>query len=163
MTTTQILQDGSRYDAVWGGSRASSWKDSHPSMLVSLYFIQEQDWIQAGGHNLAWWRSNHPDWILYACDGSGAPTHQIAYMHGETNVPLDIHNPAVGDYQIRQTFAPYAIAHNYNALSVDEVFFNNVMGKDLGPGYFGCGVWKNGSFIRRYNAINDPQWSSDTA
>ncbi len=131
-------------------------------MLVSLYFIQEQDWTQAGGHDLAWWQSNHPDWILYACDGAGAPTHRIAYMHGETNVPLDIHNPAVADYQIRQTFGPYAIAHNYNALSIDEVFFFNDMGWDQGPGYYGCGIWKGGSFVRRYNGRYDPQWSNDT-
>ncbi len=162
MTTGQILQDGSRYDAVWGGSRASSWTRSHPSMLVSLYFIQEQDWIQAGGHNLAWWQANHPDWILYACDGAGTPTHHIAYMHGETNVPLDIHNPSVADYQIRQTFGPYAIAHNYNALSIDEVFFFNDMGLDQGAGYYGCGIWKNGSFVRRYNGKYDPQWANDT-
>ncbi|MBC5825072.1 MAG: hypothetical protein GIX02_09665 [Candidatus Eremiobacteraeota bacterium] len=162
MTTNQILQDAPRYDAVWGAGRPSVWNSAHPSMLVSLYFIQEQDWRQAGGHNLTWWQANHPDWILYACDGTGTPTHRIAYMHGETDVPLDIHNPAVADYQIRQTFGPYASAHGYNALAIDEVFFFDDMGWDLGPGYYGCGIWSNGGFIRRYSGRYDPQWASDT-
>jgi len=159
MTAAQRIAAGPRYDVVWGGNYPAQWLTKHASIVVSYYFIMEQSDPK---HTLAWYQANHPDWILYNCTSSGTPTHTVAYMPGQTSVPLDIRNPSVVDFQIRTMAAPPVIASNYTALAVDQVVFTIPMGGNAGAGSYGCGVYQGSNFVTRYTGKKDPAWASDT-
>ncbi len=177
MTEQQATAAAPRYDVVWGsgigraGATARAWQLGNPRLLNARYFVQESDNTPISGHDLAWWQTNHPTWILYDCDTQDHPTRTVAYQPKlNDDVPLDITNPSVVQYQIRSV-GDYAIAHGYNAIAADQVLFFNNMGNQV-PGYFGCGTYDaNGNFVRRYhmNASGhtfpnrDPQWKHDTA
>lgn len=170
MTPQQIQADAPRYDGVWGASQAQPWLSVHPGMLVSRYFIPQEDRSQLSGHDLAWWQANHPDWILYACDAGGNPTHDYAYWPGvdKPDVPLDFHNPAVIDYQVRRLNGTSAIANGHNALAIDQIIFEDAMvggnpnfGQTVKSGEYACGIWQDGKFVRRYSGVNDPAWAAD--
>ena len=158
-TTDWISSDARRYDAVWGTVHPSLWDAAHPGMIVSDYFILGLDRQAVSGHSLAWFQANHPDWLLYACDASGTPTHDLATMSGVPDgIPLDIANPAVLDYQVRQVMVSNALANGYNALALDQVVFQDFYGV---RGEWGCGVWNGDTFVRRYSAPSDPQFASN--
>lgn len=170
MTTAQIQSDAPRYDAVWGANQAPLWVSGHPGILVSRYFIPQEDRFVLSGHDLNWWQANHPDWILYACDASGNPTHDFAWWSGvdRPDVPLDFHNPAVIDYQVRELNGANAIANGQNALAIDQIVFEDAMtggnpnfGQTVKSGEYACGVWQNGLFVHRYSGVHDPAWTSD--
>jgi hypothetical protein len=83
-----------------------------------------------------------------------------AYVPGLTTaIPLDVHNPAVVQYQIR-TMAAYAHRVGYHALSIDEATFWQA-DTGAGAGTYGCGIYQNGSFVRRYAGVSDPNWAND--
>ncbi|MDQ2866462.1 MAG: hypothetical protein M3R51_09575, partial [Candidatus Eremiobacteraeota bacterium] len=168
ISAPQAQADGPRYGVTWGArpGMAPSWTAKNASLIATYYMPQETDASPVGwgdaGHTYAWWKTNHPDWILYACDAAGTPTSTPAYIAElPNNVPLDIHNPEVVAYQI-QTAAHYAIAENYNGIAFDEVLFENVTGTGVGSGYYGCGIYSNGSFVRRYSGVHDANWEADT-
>ncbi len=177
MTAEQATAAAPRYDVIWGsgignkGATARAWQLGNPHLLNARYFVQESDNKPISGHDLAWWESNHPTWILYDCDTEDHPTRTVAYQPKlNEDVPLDITNPAAIEYQIRSV-GNYAVAHGYNAIAADQVLFFNNMGNQL-PGYFGCGTYdSNGNFVRRYRKNpaghtfpnRDPQWKHDTA
>ena len=165
ITQTAASQDGWRYSAVWGARNniGTSWLNSNAGLQTAYYNALETDESSTAwgaiGHTLSWWQSNHPDWVLYACTASGAPTTTPAYVPGlATNVPLDVHNPAVIDYQVR-LMANYAHELGYHALAIDEATFWQA---DEGvSGGYGCGIYQNGSFVRRYSGSTDPNWAAD--
>jgi hypothetical protein len=171
MSSSQIASDANRYDMVWASFDPQPWRSGNAQALVSRYYIIEEDNTLISGHNLQWWQQNHPDWILYACDSSGNPTHDIAYTPGDgfADVPLDMHNPAVVQYQIQQSLIPYAQANGYNALALDEVIFRDVMlggnpelGQTVKAGEYGCGIYNaDGTFTKLYNGPTDPTWTQD--
>lgn len=168
ITAQQAMADGPRYGIVWGPrpGMPRNWHANNPSLVATYYMPQETDASSVSwgriGHDLAWWEKTHPDWILYACTPSGTPTKSAAYIAQlPNNVPLDVHNPDVIAYQIRTT-AAYSIANDYNGLAVDEVVFYNATGSALGTGYYGCGIYSRGKFVRRYNGEEDPAWTADT-
>ncbi len=170
MSPAQIVSDAPRYDAVWGASQPQLWLGAHPGMVVSRYFIPQEDRSQLSGHDLNWWQTNHPDWILYACRSNGTPTHDYAWWPGvdAPDVPLDFHNPDVIDYQVRQLNGQNAIQNGDNALAIDQVIFQDAMvggnpnfGQTSKPGEYACGVWSNGAFVRRYSSASDPAWTAD--
>ncbi len=160
--------DGPRYSLVWGArpGMASAWRKNNSSLIASYYMPQETDasWVSWGGigHNLAWWEANHPDWVLYSCTASGTPTKIPAYVGSlPQNIPLDIHNPAVVQYQVKLA-ASYALKNGYNGLAYDEVLFQNIGGVTAGAGAYACGIYQNGTFVRRYSSKNDVAWADDT-
>lgn len=165
ITQTAASQDGWRYSAVWGARNniGTSWLDSNASLQTAYYNALETDESSTAwgaiGHSITWWQSNHPDWVLYACTSSGTPTTTPAYVPGlPYNVPLDVHNTAVIDYQIR-LMANYAHQLGYRALAIDEATFWQA---DEGvSGGYGCGIYQNGSFVRRYTGPTDPNWAAD--
>ena len=168
VSTSSAVADGPRYGVVWGArpGMPSSWRANNSSLVVTYYMPQETDpsYLSWGGigHNLAWWQANHPDWVLYSCTASGAPTKIPAYVASlPNNIPLDFHNPAVVNYQIHAA-ANYAIANGYNGLAIDEVVFTNIGGVTAGTGAYGCGIYQNGTFVRRYSGKTDPTWTTDT-
>ncbi|MDQ2865623.1 MAG: hypothetical protein M3R51_05305, partial [Candidatus Eremiobacteraeota bacterium] len=127
ITSSQGSADGPRYGVVWGARPGMPpyWRAHTSSLVVGYYMPQETDQSYDGwgnaGHDLTWWKANHPDWILYACTSSGTPTTTPAYLSQlPYNVPLDVHNPEVVTYQIENA-GNYAVANGYNGLSVDQV------------------------------------------
>lgn len=170
MTPQEIQSEAPRYDGVWGAFQPQAWLSAHPGMLVSRYFIPQEDRSGLSGHDLAWWQANHPDWILYACDANNNPTHDFAYWPGvdKPDVPLDFHNPAVIDYQVRQLNGASAIQNGMNALAIDQVVFADAMaggnpnfGQTVKRGEYACGIWQGSTFVRRYNGVNDAAWNAD--
>lgn len=174
MTTSQIQQEAPFFDAVWGAFYPQVWNSAHPGMYVSRYVLPNEDERLISGHDLAWFQTNHPDWILHACDANNNPQpNDLAYFYtGFGDVPLDIHNPAVVDYQVRM-LGDYMIANGYNSLAIDNVEFDNYSAApnpEFGegspqPGWFGCGIYSNNTFVRRYSGprlASDPAWNADT-
>jgi hypothetical protein len=165
ITQAAASADGWRYSAVWGARNniGTSWLNSNPSLQTAYYNALETDESSTGwgaiGHTLSWWQSNHPDWVLYSCTSAGSATTTPAWVPGlSTNVPLDVHNPAVVQYQVR-LMANYAHLLGYRALAIDEATFWQA---DEGvSGGYGCGIYQNGSFVRRYSGSSDPNWAAD--
>ena len=165
ISAEEAQDDGSRYGAVWGSrpGMAGAWTDGNRRITATYYMPQETDasWDLWGnqGHTLAWWQEHRPNWVLYECTADGRPTRTPAYMSNlPTNVPLDIHNPEVVAYQVRLA-ANYAHEHGYEGLAFDEVLFYNETGN--GSNY-GCGIFQDGKFVRRYSGKIDNDWNLDT-
>lgn len=173
ISASAAAADGPRYDVVWGvrPGFASTWLTNAPALHASYYVPMETDASQTNwgalGHNLAWWQTNHPTWIDYACDTNGNPTRNVAYQSGWTNqVPLDISNPAVQQYQF-STWLTYASGQSYNAIAADEVLLSNSQVQGTGSTYlYDCGTYDtNNNFVRRYQDPRkgfDAVWAQDT-
>ncbi len=160
---------------VWGagtgdaGANPRTWLAGNSHLAATQYIVQPTDHYAVSQHDITWWQANHPDWIVYDCDQNNNPTRTVAYQPGlPQDVPLDIHNPSVVNYQI-QTAAAFAIAHGANAIGADQTLFFDYDGRQQ-PSWFGCGVYsRDGSFIRRWGALKggfpnyDPQWNHDVA
>jgi hypothetical protein len=159
-----------RVDAVWASTEPRAWTAPHPGILVSQYFIMGMDRYSIMHHSLSWWQANHPDWILYACTSSGAPTHDIAYMSeiDVPDMPLDISNSSAVAYQI-STMSQAARSAGYSALAIDQVVFWNIYyggNPSFGQPHintteYACGTWHGKTFTRRYSSRNDPQYITD--
>lgn len=160
MSSTQVANEAPHYDSVWGAFEPSMWDADHPGMIVSRYMLPVEDDNLVSGHDLNWWKANHPTWILYACDSNNNPTTHLAWSTtGFPDVPLDFHNPDVISYQM-SIMIPYLRANGYNTLAVDNTNLTNylegpnppVEGLSAQPGWYGCGIYDaNGNFVRRYN------------
>lgn len=168
ISSVAATADGPRYGMVWGSRNGMPppWRTNNTTLAPTYYMPMPTDassniWGEIG-HSLSWWKTYHPDWILYVCTSSGTPTTTPAYMSQlPYNVPLDIHNPSVVSYQIHDA-GKYAIKYGYTGLGFDQVLFTNPTGTAEGSGYFGCGIYKSGSFIRRYSSRTDSAWITDT-
>jgi hypothetical protein len=172
MTDQQIQQEAPFYDTVWGSFRPSVWDSAHPGMYVSRYVLPNEDIRLISGHDLAWFQTNHPDWILYACQPDGTLTHQLAYSGtGFHDVPLNIDNPDVVAYQL-SLIGPNMISAGYNAIAADNiVFVNYLMGPNpefgegsVQPGWYGCGIWQGNTPKVIYHGgrlAADPTWIAD--
>ena len=131
MSTTNIQTESAHYDAVWGAFEPSTWigaPNREPGQILSRYEIPFEDEYLISGCNLSCWQAQHPDWILYACDGNGNPTQDLPWTGSgfPNDVPLDIHNQNVVNYQVNQLIA-YMQANGYTALAVDQVVFENYL------------------------------------
>jgi len=158
-----------RFDVVWGSFDPTPWRNADPAALVSRYYILEEDSYEITGRTLAWWEAHEPSWILYACTPRGHLTREVAYTPGVgfPDVPLNISNPAVVEYQVR-SLASYAIAHHYNAVAIDEVLLENVLlggnpklGQRIYPGYYACGSWYGSRPVVRYTSKTSSLWAAD--
>ena len=165
ITSTEAENHGWRYSAVWGSRPGMPvpWRYSNSGLKASYYFIAITDASTSSwggiGHALTWWNAYHPTWVLYACKSDGTPTHTPAYVSGLPNVPLDIHNSSVVNYQIHSLIGPYAKARGYTALAADEVTY--WFAGSGGTGYYPCGIWSGGKFIRRYSGQHDSTYATD--
>jgi hypothetical protein len=167
----QARDDARRYGLVWGDriGMPAYWSAGNPAIVNTYYVPQEDDadWDCCDGsggigHTLSWWQTYHPSWVLYACTADGTPTRLPAFISGlQTNVPLDIHNPDVVDYQVHLA-GDYAIEQNFQGLAYDEVLFYNVTGNAINSTDYGCGIYDGGEFVRRYSGKTDPRWTADT-
>lgn len=169
MSNAEIAADAYRYSSVWASFNPAAWHAAKPAVFTSHYYLPEEDSNAISGHDITWFQTNHPDWIMYACDTNNNPTTQYAYTGvGFPDVVLDMRNPLVVDYEIRQSLGPYLIANHYRAAALDQVVFSNVevggnpeLGQKVISGYYGCGIYLNGTFVRRYTGSKDPAFATD--
>lgn len=131
---------------VWGAAdyTIATWKQYNQHIQLSYYLPFNRD---PAAYDLQWWQTNHPDWVMYRCD-----QHTPAYKNNEPNVPLDISNPAVRDWQL-QNFVLPASQEGYTAIAWDN----------LDPNWHGaCGHYQNGQWVQLYSgATDDPNWRRD--
>ena len=144
------------YNFVWGASpsKVTAFRAGNPSMFISYYIPFHRDngtFADADlgrQHDLNYWQSLHPDWILYKCDRT---TPAIEYDN--PNIPFDFTNPAFVQWQV-QTYAQPASTNGYDAIAADNLNMENLFGA--------CGFYKNGQWVQRYTGKTlDPQWQSD--
>jgi hypothetical protein len=138
-------------DFVWGAEtyNVSAFRSGNPNLFITYYMPFHRDngtfTNQNARHNLSYWKSVHPDWILYQCDRVTP-----AYEYGDPNIPLDFSNPAVLSWQI-QTYAQPASVNGYDGIGADNLNLQNLFGA--------CGVYKNGKWVQLYTGqVDDPQW-----
>jgi Hypothetical glycosyl hydrolase family 15 len=144
------------FDFIWGGSprNVSLFHEAHRNIIVSYYIPFHRD----GGtfkdpdlgkyHSLQYWRSRHPDWILYKCDRKTP-----AYEFGNTNMPLDFSNPSVVNWQV-QTYGVPASKQGYDAIAADNINMENLFGA--------CGHYSSGHWVQLYSGkMQDSQWYED--
>ncbi|HEY8314976.1 MAG TPA: hypothetical protein VIG51_12515 [Candidatus Baltobacteraceae bacterium] len=173
MSAAQARSAAAHDDFVWGsgiggnGATSVSWNQGNPRIVNARYFVQGTD-AGLSRHDLGWFKTHHPSWIVYDCDANNRPTRTVAHQPGLPDyTPLDITNPRAIAYQIHEV-GTFAIAHGNNAIGADQTLFFDYDGGQH-PGWFGCGVYRNGSFVRRWGASQggfpnyDPRWSYDTA
>ncbi|GAC1566045.1 MAG: hypothetical protein NVS3B14_05950 [Ktedonobacteraceae bacterium] len=142
------------YDFVWGAEPRNllAFRAGNPNIFLSYYYSFFRDsgtfTDNSATHDLAYWKTTHPDWILYQCD-----RQTPAYEDGLSNVPFDFTNPAVIAWQLQTYFLP-ASENGYDAIAADNVNMENLIGA--------CGFYKNGQWVQRYTGeANDPQWRVD--
>jgi hypothetical protein len=131
-------------DVVWGS------RSPKPLQVFNQYYTPfERDGQAAGRHTLAWFKHNHPDWIEYLCD------RKVAFEFRERyDVPLDIANPAVLQYQ-RSTFVEPAFAAGYRSVDFDNLSLGNYSRR--------CGHYTtSGAWVAQYSGKwDDPQYLHD--
>jgi hypothetical protein len=172
LSTTQIQTEAGSgtYNAVWAAFQASTWTQYNKSgstMILSRYAIPFEDEYLISGCDLSCWQAQHPDWVMYACDQNGSPTTQNPWSYSgfPNDVPLNIHNQQVVNYELNNVLLPYMQAHGYNAIAIDQVTFlnflaapNPVLGQgNPQSGWYSCGVYTQGpnvpsSFQRVYGS-----------
>ncbi len=136
---------------VWGaaeGNIAAYRSSSNPKIVLSYYMPYTRDPVSRD-NALAYWQGFHPDWVLYLCD-----QQTPAYEFNDPNVPLDISNPAVIDWQVQSNAAPMS-AKGYDAVAADNYSLNN--------DWQACGVFdQNGQWKQLYSGqVSDPQYTND--
>ena len=142
----KAVQDAYRYDLVWGTMQPTAWKLGNPRIITSFYAPFDGDFTPTATHSIQWWNHFHPDWVLYKCDQKTP-----AWPSGLPNVPLDISNPAVVQWQM-STYAPMMESEFYGGLAADLVGLDNAGG--------GCGVWIKGVWTPRFTGqAKDDAWS----
>lgn len=136
-------------DLVWGWNNG---KPTNVSGVTKLYYIpydrDEDPTYFRQAHDLAWYQTNHHDWIEYQCDRT-----TIAYEFGEPNVPLDKDNPAVQQY-IEQTYLIPMLkpGTGWNGIAFDNPNFHNA-GTWTGQR---CGHYdQSGTWVQQYKGTDD--------
>ncbi len=141
------------YDFVWGAKpdHVAAFRSANPDIFLTYYISFFRDtgtFFDSQPRSLSYWKTTHPDWILYQCDRVTP-----AYAFGDSNIPLDFANPAVVQWQV-QTYAQPASMSGYNGIAADNVNLQNASGA--------CGVYKNGQWVQLYSGQpNDPKWKAN--
>ncbi|MDD5337395.1 MAG: hypothetical protein PHS02_02830, partial [Candidatus ainarchaeum sp.] len=139
---SNLSAEAGKIDVVWG----SSHPYQPPGVYNMYYYPFEREYTTS---NFTFWNSTHPDWIEYQCDRVTP-----AYTFGDTNMPLDIANPAVLDYMFTTYLSP-AIWRGYEGIAFDNVALYSY-GKR-------CGHYNlSGSWVAQYSGNNtDPAYMAD--
>lgn len=142
------------YDFVWGAKaeHIAAFRSGNPNIITSYYipFYRDNGTFADSGHyrDLSFWKTSHPDWILYKCDRITP-----AYEYNEPDVPLDFANPALVSWQV-QTYALPASESGYDGIAADNVSLDNSFGA--------CGVYVHGQWVQHYTGQPDDQrWRAD--
>jgi hypothetical protein len=146
ITAAQIPSIGPRTDYVWGADAnyVQAWHASNPKIFVSYYIPSNQD---PDAQPLSYWKTNHPDWVLYQCDKTTPAT-----APGYSNIDLDVSNPAVQSYQMG--LIKNAAAQGYDGIAFDLFALVNYRAA--------CGIYKNGTWVQLYTgAVHDAKYTAD--
>ncbi|GAC1402237.1 MAG: hypothetical protein NVSMB64_01710 [Candidatus Velthaea sp.] len=175
MSAAQSTSAARAFSSVWGagtgmaGATPQTWHNGNQRLIATQYFVQGTDHNAISGHDIAWWKANHPDWVVYDCDENNRPTRTVAYQPGlDQDVPLDISNPDVVAYQVRSA-AEFGLARGVNAIGADQTLFFDYDGNQR-HGWYGCGTYnRSGAFVHRWGTARggfpnyDPKWNADVA
>lgn len=142
------------FDFIWGASvkKVAAFRSANPNIFLTYYIPFHRDngtfSDSTAIKNLSYWKTVHPDWVLYQCDRITP-----AYENDGPSMPLDFTNPDVVTWQV-QTYAQPASEKGYDGIAADNLTMEN---------YFGaCGVYVKGKWVQRYTGQpNDPQWRAD--
>lgn len=182
VSPANITAHAKMYDYVWGAHSAhiASYRAGNQDIMLSMYIPYSRDpsctvvhppataedlvnnsTVRNGNPppglphkngkpvptNIKWWLAHHPDWITYKCDRT-----TIAYEEGDCNVPLDISNPDVIDWQ--QRFVREAAASGYDAMACDNYQLNKMGGA--------CGIYSGGKWVQKWTGKeHDPRLAKD--
>ena len=142
------------YDFTWGASshHVAAWHLANPNIFLTYYIPFHRDNGTFSNnkalHDLTYWKTAHPDWVLYKCDRVTP-----AYEFGAPNMPLDFANPALVTWQI-QSYAQPASERGYDGIAADNLDLQNQFGA--------CGIYRDGRWMQRYTGqLNDPRWRTD--
>ncbi len=132
-------------DVVWGANAPRPRGIFNQSYTT---FQREDAYGPHPTHSVAWWKTHHPDWIEYTC------RRKIAFGFGEPNMPLDIANPAVWQYQRTSAVGP-ALRAGYQGIAFDNVDLDNDDGR--------CGHYAlDGAWVAQYTGnYADPAYARD--
>jgi len=134
--TTSSLRN---YDWVWGGKHLDNihaYNQINPSFVVS--FIFPYLLVHNSTETLQHWQKTQNSWILYQCDRKTP-----AWQGKLPNIPLDITNPNVIQWQIENYAKPAAQA-GYDVIAADMFSLHEYGGA--------CGVWESpGKWKQLYN------------
>jgi hypothetical protein len=142
-----------RYDFAWGVGvdHVAEMRAANPNIFLTYYFPFYRDggtFTDITPRSLDYWKTTHPDWILYRCDRVTP-----AFEPDIPNVPLDFSNPALVAWQVA-TYAQPASENNYDGIAADNVDLRNLFGA--------CGVYNNGQWVQLYTGQpDDPQWRAN--
>ena len=142
----------------WGTAKPLAWLLGNTHLNAAYYIAYDTDadinMFGNLGHDLTWWQTigPHPDWVLYRCD-----KRTPAWVSGlPVNVPLDVSNPAVVQYQMA-LIGPYMAQNGYNSFAADVLSLNN--------GQRGCGVWTHNHTVwvpKFTGQQKDANWAAAT-
>ena len=141
MTDAEVAANGSRYDFIRGANPQTkdTFRRANPDVVLSAYIPFTRDMHSA--HNLSWWQTHQPSWVVYQCDRT-TPTYEF----GDVNVPLDIGNPEVVAYQLNYTAEMKA--EGFDVISFDNFGTDN--------NFKACGTYApNGSWVQKWNGTRD--------
>lgn len=144
-------------DIVWGNNAPLSY------VMSSAYLPSIRDGDSTTPHDLAWYKANHPDWIVWGTD-QATPSEYLHYAN-KFLVDLDIRNAAVRSYKLAECVAQQALG--FNAIAFDNVGLKNDGyvprgGVWTGSTYDGSGNRSGGTFSTRYAGVSDDSvWRSD--
>ena len=155
----QLVTHGAPPDFVWGGSpeHIAQWKQIHPAVVITDYVSFAFD---PTTNNRTWWETNHPSWIMYRCDRKTPALKCYPPAPCDSEMPLDITNPAVVQFQIEHGVLP-AKAQGYSGIAWDNF--------DLDNGMKACGHYSAaGKWVQQYDGTNTTisaagkaQWAKD--
>lgn len=148
------------YDFVWGAlpRNVYGYRLGNPGIMLSYYMTIHRDdgtFLDSNSDVIAqrqvpYWKAIHPDWILYKCDRTTP-----ALENHDPNIPFDLTNTAMFNWQMQTYVQPASATYGYDALAVDNVSMENQFGA--------CGHYDvNGNWVQQYTGQNvDPQWEKD--
>ncbi len=128
-----------KVDYIWGATK------NVPGVYMDGYYPYDRDLntnsVLKSSTYLTNWQTEHPDWLVYKCDQKNLAKSIFSPL----NVPLDITNPAVQDYQLSNFIAYYQTYYSditYSGIAWDNVTISNNFGR--------CGIWRNGTWVPLY-------------
>jgi hypothetical protein len=176
MTPAEIRQNAPNYSYVFSGLiwQIGDFRAGNPDINVGRYIpgflddhngrpeefpeIPWEDTPERRARTLLWWNTEaegvgHPDWVLYKCDRV-TPAYWGWEASTLPNVPVDISNPEVADWQLRNAGASIEhIEPGFSALSADLVYVENYD--------HACGIYRDGQWVQLFSGQeSDPAFSS---
>jgi hypothetical protein len=117
-TDAYIQSIASRFDFGLSSTRYRAFKAGNPGFINSIHLGA----LQSMGRDVAWFRANRPDWLLYNCDRT---TPLVIDNHG--GVVADFTNPDYVNFKWNTEFVPgmRPARFPFQAIVLDGAFLEN--------------------------------------